>query len=250
MFPEIRLTSSFGVSTYFLIISLACTLGALWFIRRAAARGLEKVTAIDLTLLCLVAGFTGARLLHVFYEDFSYYQANPFAVLYIWNGGFVFLGGVIAAWAAGVLFCNLKKEPFWFWADAAAPPIAFAYAMGRVACFANGCCFGKECVLPWAVDMHGYLRHPAQLYATGWELLLLAVLLKIEPRTRTSGILFNLWLLGHAGGRLLMEAFRADPRGDLLLGLSLGTWMSIVLGAFAGFNLINALLPHRSGASE
>ncbi|MBX3022611.1 MAG: prolipoprotein diacylglyceryl transferase [Bdellovibrionales bacterium] len=227
---------------------MACILGALFFLRRAAQRQLDRVTAIDLTLVCLIAGFLGARLLHVFYEDFFYYRENPVAVLYVWNGGFVFLGGVIAAWLAASIFCNIKREPFWFWADVAAPPIALAYALGRLACFANGCCYGRECLLPWAVTMDGHLRHPAQLYASGWELLLLVFLLKIEPKCRLSGVLFNIWLLGHAVGRLMMEAFRADPRGDLILGFTIGTWMSLVLAAFAGFNLIHALLRPRTQA--
>lgn len=250
MYPEIRLSSSFSISTYFLIISIACTLGALWFIRRAENRKLERVTAIDLTLVCLIAGFISARALHIFYEDFAYYRENPLAVLQVWNGGFVFLGGVLGAWVAGVLFCNIKREPFWFWADTAVPPIAFAYAIGRIACFANGCCYGHECVLPWGVNMEGFVRHPTQLYATFWELGLLAVLLKLEPRFRLSGTLFNIWLLGHAIGRLIMEEFRGDPRGDLILGLTLGSWMSIVLAAYASFNLINVLLPARPSARE
>jgi len=222
----------------------------LWFIRRAEKRKLERVTAVDLTLVCLIAGFLGSRALHVFYEDFAFYQEHPWSVLQVWNGGFVFLGGVLAAWVAGVLFCNIKREPFWFWADTAAPPVALAYALGRFACFLNGCCYGHECTLPWGLNLEGYLRHPTQLYASFWELGLLAVLLKFEPRFRLSGILFNIWLLGHSLGRLIMEEFRGDPRGDLLLGLTLGTWMSLVFAAFAAFNLINVLLPERSSAND
>lgn len=242
MFPEIHVASWLTISTYFLIISIGSVLGSLWFVRRAEARGLERVDAIDLTLVVLVSGFIGARLLHVFYEDPGYYRVQPWDVLKIWNGGFVFLGGVVASFAAALTFCQVKRMPFWFWADAAALPISVAYAVGRLACFFNGCCYGRECDLPWAVHFDGVARHPTQLYASGWEFVLLVVLSRLEPRLKTSGVLFNLWLFGHAVGRLLMEEFRADFRGDLLIGYSLGSFMALVLATYAMFNLCSVLI--------
>lgn len=240
MFPVVPL-GNFGVSTYFLIISLSCIVSCFWFIRRAGQRGLERLTAIDLLLTLLVTGFLGARLTHVFYEDFAFYRVQPSAILEIWNGGFVYLGGLFAALAGALVFCQIKREPFWFWADTAAPAAALSYALGRLACFANGCCYGRECELPWAVFLHGGHRHPAPLYATTWEFALVGVLLTVEPRLKTSGLLFNIWLAGHALGRLMMEYFRVDPRGEFILGASLGTWMSLTLLSWALFHLGLAL---------
>ncbi len=217
------------ISTYFLVISLACTLAVIWFIKRAEKRNLNRVTAIDFTLACLIGGVLGARLLHVFFEDLPFYREHPMAVFEVWNGGFIYLGGVIGAWAAAGIFCLIKREPFWFWADIAAIPISFGYAIGRLACFLNGCCYGKYCELPWAVYMQGGYRHPTQLYATFSELLILFVLIKIEPKVRMSGSLFGAWLVMHSLGRLLMEHFRDDPRGPAINGLSLGSWMSLAL---------------------
>jgi phosphatidylglycerol:prolipoprotein diacylglycerol transferase len=234
MLPVIPITSSFGLPTYFLVISLAVMLSTLWFIRRAEARQLHRVFAIDLTLVILIAGFVGARLLHVFYEEPEFYVAHPWAVFEIWNGGFVFLGGFVAAAIAAVLFCQWQHEPFWFWADTAALPISLCYALGRLACFFNGCCYGKACDAWFAVEH----RHPTQLYATFWELVWLAILKIFEPRFKTSGVLFNTWLVGHAAGRIVMEIFRDDPRGEMLAGLSLGIWMSAVLICLAGLNLV------------
>jgi phosphatidylglycerol:prolipoprotein diacylglycerol transferase len=241
LFPEIRLSSSLSLSTYFLLISIACIISSLWFIHRAEKRHLEKLTAIDFTLAVLISGFAGARLVHIVWEEPAYYMQNPLAALQVWNGGFVFLGGLMASWVCAVFYCQWKKEPFWFWADTAVPPISLGYALGRLACFANGCCFGRECELPWGIELHGAHRHPTQLYATFWELGLLGMVLFLEGRLKTSGMLFNLWLLGHAVGRVVMEAFRADPRGDFIHGLSLGMWMSFILAAFALFNLYGVL---------
>lgn len=229
MFPTIHLLG-LQISTYFLTISLACVVCTLWFLARCEKRNLIRVTAIDMTLVCLIGGFVGARLLHVFWEEPVFYQQHPLAVLEIWNGGFVFLGGVLGAWAACTIFCVIKGEPFWFWADVAVPCISLGYALGRIGCFLNGCCYGRFCELPWAVAMQGGMRHPTQLYATFWELAVCLLLLKIESKVRMAGTLFSVWLVLHALGRVMMEYFRDDPRGPMVHGISIGTWMSLAFG--------------------
>jgi phosphatidylglycerol:prolipoprotein diacylglycerol transferase len=88
------------------------------------------------------------------------------------------------------------------------------------------------------MTLNGEHRHPTQAYAFLWEFALLLVLRKVEPRLRTSGVLFNLWLIGHGAGRILMEVFRDDPRGELILGLSLGIWMALGLAVFGALNLL------------
>jgi phosphatidylglycerol---prolipoprotein diacylglyceryl transferase len=228
------------LSTYFLIVSLAIVLGSLWFLRRSKARELSLHSGIDLTLVALIAGFLGARLTHVVWEEPDLYLADPVLILHVWNGGFVFLGGVIFALLATMAFCQWRREPFWFWADLAAPPIALTYSLGRWACLMQGCCYGRVCEWPWAVYLSGVWRHPTQIYASLWELGVVVILLSAEKRLRASGLLFCLWLFLHALGRLVMEIFRADPRGPLLFDLSLGSWMSLVLGAFAAQQLLRA----------
>jgi phosphatidylglycerol---prolipoprotein diacylglyceryl transferase len=227
MYPYLTLGTT-AVSTYFLVISLAVTLGCLWFIHRAGQRGLQKVAAIDMAMVCLVGGFVGARLLHVIWEEPLLYRANPRLIYQVWNGGFVFYGGVIGAFIATSFFANLRKEPFWLWADLAAPAISLTYFFGRIACFLNGCCYGKYCQLSWAIGG----RHPTQLYAAFWELGVLALVLYFDKRSRQVGQVFGIWLFGHALGRAVMELYRDDPRGDLIYGVSLGSIISLALGIF------------------
>jgi len=229
LLPYIQIFS-LQISTYFTLISLGCIVGTLWFIRRARARNLTQVSAIDMALVCLITGFIGARLLHVFYEEPEYYRQSWDRVLHIWNGGFVFYGGVFGALIGTTLFANWRKEPFWLWADLAAPAIALAYAIGRLGCFLNGCCYGKECQLPWATYVEGAFRHPTQLYAALGEALIIIVLLKMESKIKGVGGLFGLWLFLHGLGRSVMELMRDDPRGPLALGMSLGSVLSLILG--------------------
>jgi phosphatidylglycerol:prolipoprotein diacylglycerol transferase len=238
VYPHIHLGPSLEISTYFLIISLATTLSSLWFVARARRVSLNPVTAVDLTFVALISAFFGARLLHVFYEVPEYYRADWWRIFQVWNGGFVFFGGLVAALVGCTAFCAIYREPFWFWADLAAAPVSAGYALGRLACFFNGCCYGKACDLAWGVYMHGAYRHPTQLYATAYESGVLSLLLVIQPRLRKTGLLFNAWLVLHAIGRWVMEYFRDDPRGDLISGMSLGTMMSLGLGLFGLSNIL------------
>jgi len=237
------------IPAYFLIIAASVVVGILWFLRRAASAGLARLTAIDLCFVLLISGFLGARLLHVFYEDWTYYAASPLAALQVWNGGFVYYGGFLCALFAGAWFCSLRREPFWLWADTAALPLGLTYALGRLACFVNGCCYGYPAAVPWAVRFgeEGIFRHPTQLYASVWEFTLIGLLWSLERLgrqrkfmfninfKRVPGTLFNLWLMGHSTGRLVMEHFRDDPRGHLFFGsVSIGTVVSLALLAGAG----------------
>lgn len=240
MYPIIEITPSFGIPTYYLIVSLALCLALLWVVRRAHQSHLSREITLDVSLLVMVSGFIGARLFHVFYENPAYYQEDWLRLFEVWNGGFVFYGGALTAGFLGVLYLHVKTKGFFeSYLDLFAPVGAFTYILGRFACFLTGCCYGKYCDLPWAINE----RHPTQLYAAFWEFGTLLILLgceKIPAQSRRpsflakSGSIFYLWMILHASGRLLMEAFRDDFRGPTL-GLSVSSWISvglILLGLF------------------
>lgn len=239
MYPQLQF-AGLAISTYFLVISLAVTIAVLWFIRLAEQNHLARVVAIDLSLVVLIGGFIGARLLHVFYEEPQIYKANPLLVLEVWNGGFVFFGGLVGAFIAAVSFCKIKHEPFWFWADVATLPISLSYMLGRLGCFFNGCCYGQPADVPWAVTLEGTHRHPTQLYASGWELLLFVMLYFAKGHFKVSGYLFNTWLIVHCLGRIVMESFRDDPRGHLLFGVSVSTVIAVALIFWALANIVGS----------
>jgi len=192
----------------------------------------------------MIAGFIGARLLHVIFERPDIYIRNPLAVFAVWRGGFVFFGGFFVAWASGWLFVRKKNQNVGVWGDLFAPVMAFGYGLGRFACLAAGCCYGKACELPWAIYFPAgveappfTLRHPTQIYAILWEFLLGGILLFLEKRRSRvqmgfiskPGALFTSWIIFHSVGRLLMEVFRADFRGPQFLDLSVSTWLSFVV---------------------
>lgn len=238
MLPMITL-GTLKFPTYFLVISLIFSAGIFAFLRRAEERHLDRNTCLDLCLTIMLSGILGARLIFFIFEAPEYLLANPVALLRVWEGGFVFYGGALSSAAAGIVFLKYRKEPLEPWLDAIAPVAAFGYGFGRIGCFLAGCCYGRACDLPWAVTFPegvdappGVPIHPTQLYAVFWEIGVGGLLLLLE-RIRTvkfnPGSLFFVWMIFHALGRLVMEAFRADPRGPTLLGLTISGWTSIAL---------------------
>lgn len=193
----------------------------------------------------MVFGFLGGRAFHIFYEAWDFYKVRPQDILKIWQGGFVFYGGFLSALVACFVFMWRKKLSWGRWTDLFAPVIALGYALGRIGCFLNGCCYGKICDLPWGIAFNypglpeGH-RHPTQLYAVFWELFVLFILLIVEkgptlmkPISRfckkNRGALFALWLALHGFGRFLMEQFRDDARGAAIGNFSISSLIALSL---------------------
>lgn len=242
MYPNLQLTSDLQIPTYYLVISVTVCICLLWINQRATKFKLSRKVTLDIGLIVMVAGFIGARLFHVFYEDFAYYQENGWRILEFWNGGFVFYGGAILAAVCGFTFLHFQRDvQNETYLDLFAPAFSLSYLLGRIGCLLAGCCYGRYCDLPWALSQ----RHPTQLYASLWELGVLIILLAAEKTERTArpkilrpqGAVFYLWISLHAAGRLLMEAFRDDFRGPTL-GLSISSWISVAILTIGLFLLL------------
>lgn len=248
MFPEIKLSDSIVIPTYVLTISLVYCLLIFYVYRRSLKKNLSTTTALDLAFIIMITGFFGGRLTHVFYEMPAPYLADGMRIFKFWEGGFVFYGGFLTALFSCLVFLRIRKLSFFEWADFYAPVIALGYGLGRISCFLAGCCYGRFCELPWAVvfpwDQTLTPRHPTQLYAVIWELLLWLALLVLERKKKPVGFIFSAWLLGHSIGRLVMEYFRDDFRGSVILGLSISTWISLLLLATAGGLLASRYRKH------
>lgn len=224
-FPILSFGEDLEIQTYFIVISLVLCLCVLWTVRRTSRLGLGRNAALDIFLVVMIFGFLGARLFHVIFEEPKYYLESPFRIFEIWRGGFVWYGGVILGAFAGVATVRYKKLPLRTWLDFFAPIAALGYGLGRIACFLAGCCYGAVCVL----SDGSKIRHPTQLYAVAWELAVVVALLRLENRSLRPGSVFAAWVVLHSIGRVIMEHFRADPRGPEPLGLSLATWISGIL---------------------
>jgi phosphatidylglycerol:prolipoprotein diacylglycerol transferase len=217
---------SLNLPTYGVLLA-AAFLAALWFsIREARRAGIPKDPIMDLWILSLVSGIVGAKLL-LYLLDLEYYIENPRAILSGLRSAGVFYGGLVAALAACAIMVRRRGLPGWKIADIAAPAIALAQSIGRIGCFAAGCCYGNPTDLPWAVTFTSYeaheitgvpldaALHPSQIYLSLSNLLLFPVLLWIGHRKRYDGQVFLWYVVLYGILRGALEITRGDPRGEV-----------------------------------
>lgn len=182
----------------------------------------------------------GGRLGYVFFYKLGDYLSEPWRILYVWEGGMSFHGGMLGVIFALWLFARRRNQDWLRVTDFVAPLIPLALAAGRLGNFINAELWGRPTNVPWAMifpNVDDVPRHPSQLYELGLEGVALFILLwwysaKPKPRGAVSG----LFLLGYGLFRFLVEFTREPDRflGFLALGLTMGQWLSlpmIVLGA-------------------
>jgi phosphatidylglycerol:prolipoprotein diacylglycerol transferase len=224
MLPRLFEIGPFTLYSFGLMVILGFG-AAVWLaVRLARERGLDGDALLDSAMVILFASIIGARLLFVLL-NWGEYSRQMLEVAAIWRGGMSFHGGVIAGVLAGVLFLLRRRQPVAAMADAAAPALALGYAIGRVGCFLNGCCYGAPTQLPWGVHFPGgdpgVHYHPAQLYATALNLILAGALLHAYRRPHRAGQIMALWVVGYSAYRFGIEALRKGVTAEVFaLGLT------------------------------
>ena len=137
MHPELHL-GSLSIPTYFLIISIDFCL-MFWYLSvRSQKWNISSKMALDVGLVATVFGFISARLFHVFYEVPEYYLDHPAAILYLWEGGYVFFAGLLGGLAAGLIWLYWRKQKIFIWLDLFAPILALGYYFLRWLSFSAG----------------------------------------------------------------------------------------------------------------
>ena len=152
-----------------------------------------KESLYKLAFQGVACGILGARLFYAatHWQDF---QNDWIGILKIWEGGLVFYGGLLGA-SGGFYVWNRSKAISASWTqvlDWASPSLAFGHAIGRLGCFAAGCCFGKPTNVPWGVTFThpeslaplGLPLHPTQIYESGFLVILGIFLLWRLSRAR------------------------------------------------------------------
>jgi phosphatidylglycerol:prolipoprotein diacylglycerol transferase len=183
------------------------------------------------------AGIIGAKLTQLFAEGWPF-RVSLEAGLDPRAGGRALLGGLIFGWL-GVEVSKWRLGIRRSTGDLFALALPAGEAVGRIGCFFNGCCYGSECKLPWAVSQHGAWRHPSQIYSAVVSAALFGGLLWIRPHLKREGDLFLLYLFGFGATRFLLEFVRW--RESLYFSLSPMQWfcLELVFGSLIAFGFKN-----------
>ena len=244
MFPKLISIGSFFLPTYGLLVA-AAFLCALWLAGKVGAEyGLDREKILNLGIYSTLAGLAGAKIAMILF-DLPRYLEHPgeiFTLSFLQAAG-VFQGGLILALIVAVWYMRSAKLPALRTCDVFAPGLALGHGIGRLGCFAAGCCWGSRTNVPWAVvfrnpeaeEISGtplnVPLHPAQLYEAVAEFLICVFLLWQVRRRHRDGSTIGLYLVLYSIVRFLVEFLRfheqALPFG---LPLSITQWLSIFIG--------------------
>jgi prolipoprotein diacylglyceryl transferase len=209
---------------------------------RLTRRGAEPWVVIDISLLAVPLAIIGARIFHVLTHPGFYFGegTDPWAVFRIWEGGIAIFGALLGGADGAYLGCRWTGIRFWTFADALAPGLFIAQALGRFGNWFNQELYGLPTDLPWGLEIDsdnaafpvglpaGTLFHPTFLYEVIWNLLGAAVLLWAGHRFRLQwGRLFGLYLIWYGAGRVVWESIRIDP-SEIYFGLRTNVWAAII----------------------
>jgi phosphatidylglycerol:prolipoprotein diacylglycerol transferase len=247
--PVIFEAGPFALRYYGLCIALGIALATWMTARELTRKGYDGVLALDALFFVVPLGFIGARVYHVL-TDYELYSKDPFpGVFEVWNGGLGIYGAVIGGFLGVLLFARVRGiSPFAF-ADAAAPGLVLAQAVGRFGNYFNQELFGRPSDLPWAIEIAPENRppgfkdavsfHPTFLYESIWNVLVCLILLLVARRFAHSlknGDIFLLYVCLYSVGRFFVETLRIDPafligdfRGNLFVASVLALTFALIL---------------------
>ncbi|WP_431875329.1 prolipoprotein diacylglyceryl transferase [Micromonospora marina] len=248
------------IRAYALCIILGIVVACVVTEYRLRRRGVAPGAVLDIAVWAVPAGIVGARIYHVITSPEKYFGAGgePIKALYIWEGGLgiwgAVAGGAVGAWLAA----RQLGIPFAVVADALAPGLPLAQAVGRLGNWFNNELYGGRTTLPWGLEVHvmdpdnpGHalrddagnpvlqpgLYHPTFLYEALWNVGVAALVLFLDRKLRLGrGRAFALYVMGYTAGRFWIELMRTDE-ANLILGVRLNVWTAalVFLGALAYF---------------
>jgi phosphatidylglycerol:prolipoprotein diacylglycerol transferase len=236
----------FTLHTYGVLLAIAFLAG-LWIAGRQAKKaGLDANRITDMAVYVLIAGLVGAKLLLLVVE-WSYFSKNPRELLSIFQSGGVFYGGLLGALPVAWWYIRRHSLPGWRTADVLAPGVALGQGLGRLGCFAAGCCFGRPADVPWAVTFRDPYAtrtvgtpldtalHPTQIYESLAVFAIFGFLLWLSSRRTFDGQVMLAYVALYSVVRFLIEFYRGDAARGTVFGGMLSTSQFIaillVLGA-------------------
>ncbi|MCC6758806.1 MAG: prolipoprotein diacylglyceryl transferase [Candidatus Omnitrophica bacterium] len=228
MHPTIGQIGPLTIYSFGLMLAVAVVVCSSLLSRDAKKAGISQDIIFDFVFWVILAGIAGARIFFILL-NLGDFIANPQQIIMISNGGLAWQGGLIFGGLTGLFYIKRKKLSLRVMADLSAPYLALGQAIGRIGCFLNGCCYGRE--VSWGIYFPGHDAHlhPTQLYEAAYLLAAFFVLKYLQKKSLIRGEIFTVYLMLAAAGRFMNEFFRADHI-NTAVGLSI--FQLVSLGVF------------------
>lgn len=232
---------------------VAGIVAAVWLTeRRWVARGGAPGEVLDIAVWAVPFGILGGRLYHVISSPRPYFgeDGDPLRAFAIWEGGLGIWGAIALGGVGAWIACRRRGIPLPAFADAVAPGLLVAQAIGRLGNWFNNELYGSATDLPWALTIHEWSGgravvdsagdpvvlgtfHPTFLYELLWNLAAAALVIWADRRFRLGhGRAFALYVAAYCAGRLWIELLRTDP-AETFFGVRLNVFTSVVVGLLA-----------------
>jgi phosphatidylglycerol:prolipoprotein diacylglycerol transferase len=193
------------VRWYGIMMALSFLFGIWYLVRKGVEWGLDEDALFNLSLLIIVAGIVGARLVFVLTSDPQWFVHDLPEVFRIWHGGLAWHGGLLGGFLAGWWYTRRKKLDLALMADLAVPGLAIGYCLVRIANIANQEVLGR-------MTDFGFGRWPAQLVGSAIGLILLIRYFYVNTKRPPLGYQFWSFIFYHQLLRgVIEESVRDNP---------------------------------------
>ncbi len=226
-----------------------------YFVVRSEARRrklpLDNEAVADMIFFLALGVVLGGRLGYVLFYDLPSYLSHPFKILYVWEGGMSFHGGLAGVAIAAFLFSRKTGISFFQIGDLAALATPVGLGLGRIGNFINGELYGRVTTVPWGMVFPGggpLPRHPSQIYEALLEGFVLFFLVRFAAaKVNTKGAAMAAFMAGYAFFRAFVEFFRQPDSqlGFFYKYFSMGQLLSLPLFVIGASILAWQMLQNR-----
>ena len=241
MFPVICQIGSFQIYSYGVMMAVAVVVCSVLLSRDARSQGISSEEIYDFVFWIVLSGIIGARIFFVFL-NFPFFWEHPTEIIMVQKGGLAWQGSLIVGTAVTLTYIRRKRWPLGKTLDMIAPYAALGQSIGRIGCFFNGCCYGREVFWGIYFPTHMARLHPTQLYDSIGLFLIYLILRKFRGAVTAPGRIFIAYLLFASAQRFIIEFFRADHE-TVWGGFSIFQWVSLAVFATAFY--VNTRLKSR-----
>ncbi|HTK95686.1 MAG TPA: prolipoprotein diacylglyceryl transferase [Terriglobales bacterium] len=251
MLPRLFHLGGFSLPTYGALSAIGLIVGLLICVKLAEREGIDSDRAWNLGVIAIIAAILGSKLMLLITDWDFWVKQLPLvfnretlsallhhdtsnehlaALLVLIQAGGVWYGGVLFGSLVALLYMLRHKMPVLKTFDAYAPGIAFGHIIGRVGCFAAGCCYGKPTDKPWGVIFTNPLAnyysgtplnvalHPTQLYEALANTAIFGLLVWLFRHKKFDGQVLGAYFFLYGVARYCLEFYRDDPERGSVFG--------------------------------
>jgi phosphatidylglycerol:prolipoprotein diacylglycerol transferase len=217
------------IYTYGVLVATGVLLGLAYARKQAPRSGIDPDKLWNMGIYTILVALLLAKIWLVL-GNWDYYSVRPreiFSIQTFQSGG-TFYGGIVGALATIILYTYFQKMPMLAVADVSAGALPLGHAIGRLGCYAAGCCYGKPTTVAWGITFTnpiaariagtplGVRLQPTQLYEATAEFLNFLFLMWLGRRQTFRGQILGTYFLLYGFERGTIEFFRGDPGRTML----------------------------------